>query len=142
MPSVSSVINKVKKEVQIHENYLNRLINLELDAIREKILDNGIKTNKEEILNKFKEKIFKKKPIVEETQLYKEIKELLKNPDLKDKVVGLIQTEHLGEMDYKEVNGQVLPTGYTEQSYLWTRNNEYLISSAKEALDRFGSIIN
>ena len=50
----------------------------------------------------------------------------------------MIQTEHLGEMDYKEVNGEVLPTGYTEQSYLWTRNNEYLISSAKKALDRYG----
>ena len=43
MPSVSSIINKVKREVQIHENYLNYLINLELDVIREKILDNGIK---------------------------------------------------------------------------------------------------
>ena len=51
MPSVSSIINKVKREVQIHENYLNYLINSELDVTREQILDNGIKTNKEEILN-------------------------------------------------------------------------------------------
>ena len=65
-------------------------------------------------------------------QSHKNVSWLKKNPDLKDKVVGLIQTEHLGEMDYIEVNGQVLPTGYTVQSYLWTRNNEYLISSAKE----------
>ena len=71
-------------------------------------------------------------------QSHKNVSWLKKNPDLKDKVVGLIQTEHLGEMDYKEVNGEVLPTGYTEQSYLWTRNNEYLISSAKKALDRYG----
>ena len=52
MPSVSSIINKVKREVQIHENYLNYLINSELDVIREQVLDNGIKTNKEEILIK------------------------------------------------------------------------------------------
>ena len=71
-------------------------------------------------------------------QAHKDVSWLKKNPDLKDKVVGLIQTEHLGEMDYKEVNGEVLPTGYTEQSYLWTRNNEYLVSSAKKALDRYG----
>ena len=43
MPSVSSIINKVKREVQIHENYLNYLINSELDVAREQILDNGIK---------------------------------------------------------------------------------------------------
>ena len=71
-------------------------------------------------------------------QSHKDVSWLNKNPNLKDKVVGLIQAEHLGEMDYKEVNGEVLPTGYTEQSYLWTRNNDYLIDSAKMALDRYG----
>ena len=45
MPSVTSIINKVKREVQIHENYLNYLINSELDVTREQILDNGIKIN-------------------------------------------------------------------------------------------------
>ena len=55
MPSVSSIINKVKREVQIHENYLNYLINSELDVTRQQILDNGIKTNKEQILNKISE---------------------------------------------------------------------------------------
>ena len=39
MPSVSSIIKEVKREVQIHENYLNHLINSELDVIREKILN-------------------------------------------------------------------------------------------------------
>ena len=60
MPSVSSIINKVKREVQIHENYLNYLINSELDVTREQILDNGIKTNKEEILNKISDAVIKK----------------------------------------------------------------------------------
>jgi len=71
-------------------------------------------------------------------QSHKDVSWLNKNPNLKNKIVGLIQAEHLGEMDYKEVNGEVLPTGYTEQSYLWTRNNDYLIDSAKMALDRYG----
>ena len=71
-------------------------------------------------------------------QAHKDVSWLKKNPNLKDKVVGLIQAEHLGEMDYKEVNGEVIPTGYSEQSYLWTRNNDYLIESAKNALDRYG----
>ena len=52
MPSVSSIINKVKREVQIHENYLNYLINSELDVTRHQILDNAKKINKEQILNK------------------------------------------------------------------------------------------
>ena len=60
MPSVSLIINKVKREVQIHENYLNYLINSELDVTREQILDNGIKTNKEEILNKISDAVIKK----------------------------------------------------------------------------------
>ena len=60
MPSVSSIINKVKREVQIHENYLNYLINSELDVTREQILDYGIKTNKDEILNKISDAVIKK----------------------------------------------------------------------------------
>ena len=60
MPSVSSIINKVKREVQIHENYLNYLINSELDVTRQQILDNGIKINKEQILNKISDAVIKK----------------------------------------------------------------------------------
>ena len=48
--------------MQIHENYLNYLINSELDVIRKQILDldNGIKINKKEILNKISDSIIKK----------------------------------------------------------------------------------
>ena len=52
----------------------------------------------------------------------------------------MIQTEHLGEMDYREVDGRVEPTGYAEQSYLWTRNNDLLIEAAKQAVDRYGHL--
>ena len=61
-----------------------------------------------------------------------------RHPEAKRKIVGMIQTEHLGEMDYREVDGRVEPTGYAEQSYLWTRNNDILIEAAKQAVDRYG----
>ena len=59
-------------------------------------------------------------------------------PEKKEKIVALIQAEHLGEMDYREVDGVVEPTGYAEQSYLWTRNNEQLITAAIDAVSRYG----
>ena len=61
-----------------------------------------------------------------------------RHPETKRKIVGMIQTEHLGEMDYREVDGRVEPTGYAEQSYLWTRNNDILIEAAKQAVNRYG----
>ena len=59
-------------------------------------------------------------------------------PEKKSNIVGMIQTEHLGEMDYREVDGRVEPTGHAEQSYLWTRNNEQLITAAKTAVSKYG----
>ena len=59
-------------------------------------------------------------------------------PEKKSNIVGMIQTEHLGEMDYREVEGRVEPTGHAEQSYLWTRNNEQLITAAKDAVSKHG----
>ena len=61
-----------------------------------------------------------------------------RRPEAKNQIVAMIQTEHLGEMDYREVDGKVEPTGYAEQSYLWTRNNDVLIEAAKRAVDRYG----
>ncbi len=59
-------------------------------------------------------------------------------PEAKDKIVGMIQAEHLGEMDYREVDGKVEPTGLTEQSYLWSRNNPLLIDAAITAVRKYG----
>ncbi|MFT5484257.1 MAG: hypothetical protein ACI9GW_002920 [Halieaceae bacterium] len=59
-------------------------------------------------------------------------------PEAKQKIVAMIQSEHLGEMDYREVDGVVEPTGQAEQSYLWTRNNQNLIDAAVVAVDRYG----
>ena len=61
-----------------------------------------------------------------------------RHPEAWRKIVGMIQAEHLGEMDYREVGGRVECTGYAEQSYLWTRNNDILIEAAKQAVNRYG----
>lgn len=63
---------------------------------------------------------------------------LKRYPEAKDKIVGIIQAEHLGEMDYREVDGRVEPTGYAEQSYLWTRNNDVLVDAAIAAVNKYG----
>ena len=59
-------------------------------------------------------------------------------PEAREKIVGLIQAEHMGEMDYREVDGVVEPTGHAEQSYLWSRNNPVLIDAAITAVKKYG----
>ncbi len=59
-------------------------------------------------------------------------------PEAREKIVGVIQAEHMGEMDYREVDGVVQPTGYAEQSYLWSRNNPILINAAITAVKKYG----
>lgn len=61
-----------------------------------------------------------------------------RHPEAKEPIVGLIQIEHLGEMDYREVNGRVEAVGLPEQSYLWARNNQPLIDAAIEAVKEHG----
>jgi hypothetical protein len=41
-------------------------------------------------------------------------------------------------MDDREIDGRVEPTGYAEQSYLWTRNNDLLVDAAITALNKYG----
>ena len=59
-------------------------------------------------------------------------------PGARDKLVGMIQAEHLGEMDFREVDGAVEAVGMAEQSYLWTRNNPVLIDAAIDAVKKYG----
>jgi len=59
-------------------------------------------------------------------------------PEKKEPIVGMIQIEHLGEMDYREVEGRVEPVGLTEQSYLWARNNQLLIDEGIRAVKEYG----
>lgn len=62
---------------------------------------------------------------------------LTRYPEAKEKLVGIIQAEHLGEMDYREVDGRVEAVGLAEQSYLWSRNNPVLIDAAVSAAKRY-----
>ena len=61
-----------------------------------------------------------------------------RHPEAKDKVVAMVQTEHMGEMDYREVDGRVEAVGLPEQSYLWSRNNPVLIDAALAAVRKYG----
>ena len=59
-----------------------------------------------------------------------EVSWLTRNPQAKEPLVAMIQAEHMGENDYREVDGVVEPVGLAEQSYLWSRNNQVLIEAA------------
>ncbi len=67
-----------------------------------------------------------------------EVSWLERHPEAKDPLVGIIQTEHMGENDYREVDGVVEPVGLAEQSYLWSRNNQVLIDAAVAAAQVHG----
>jgi len=57
-----------------------------------------------------------------------------KNPDARRSVVALIATEHLGQIEFREVGDVYEPTGKVEPSFLWTRNNQMLIAMAIKAV--------
>jgi hypothetical protein len=61
-----------------------------------------------------------------------------RHPEATEPIVGMIQIEHLGEMDYREKDGRVEATGLAEQSYLWTRNNQLLVDEAIRAVKEHG----
>lgn len=63
---------------------------------------------------------------------------LKRYPEAIDKLVAMVQAEHLGEMDYREIDGRVEAVGLAEQSYLWSRNNPLLIAAAIEAVQKYG----
>ena len=67
-----------------------------------------------------------------------EVSWLQRYPEVAHKFVGIVQAEHLGEMDYREVDGKVEAVGLAEQSYLWSRNNPVLIDAAVAAAKRHG----
>ena len=51
LPSVSLIIEKAKGRLNIHENYLKSLINKELDHIRNKIVSEDLKIEKDQIID-------------------------------------------------------------------------------------------
>jgi hypothetical protein len=60
-----------------------------------------------------------------------------RHPEMKDPVVGIMHMEHLGELEYKEVGEEIMPTGLAEHAVLWTRNNPILIDAAIEAVETY-----
>ena len=57
-----------------------------------------------------------------------------KNPSAKSSIVALIATEHLGQIEFREVGNKYEPTGKLEPSFLWSRNNQMLIDKAIKAV--------
>jgi hypothetical protein len=58
-------------------------------------------------------------------------------PEAREPIVGMIHMEHLGEMEYREVDGRIEATGFGENAYLWVRNNPILIDEAIKAAKQF-----
>ena len=57
-----------------------------------------------------------------------------RNPDARRSVVALVATEHLGQIEFREVENTYEPTGNVEPAFLWTRNNQILIDKAVKAV--------
>ena len=58
----------------------------------------------------------------------------VRHPEAREKVVALVATEHLGQLEYKEVGEVLAPTGRVEPSFLWTRPHQTLIDLAIKAV--------
>ena len=58
-------------------------------------------------------------------------------PERRDKIVAMVQAEHLGEMEYREEGEEVIATGLAEHSFIWTRNNPVLIDEAIRAVKQY-----
>ena len=65
---------------------------------------------------------------------YEDVSWLIRYPEAREKIVAMIHIEHLGEMDYREVEGRVEAVGLPEQSSLWVRDNQRLIDMAIQAV--------
>jgi hypothetical protein len=61
-----------------------------------------------------------------------------RHPEAKEPVVASVGTEHLGQIEYREIGDVFEPTGRVETSYLWARNNQLLIDMAVDAVKTYG----
>ncbi|MBI5894850.1 MAG: hypothetical protein HZB24_02150, partial [Desulfobacterales bacterium] len=60
------------------------------------------------------------------------------HPEADDLIVASVATEHLGQLEYREIGDVYEPTGRVESSFLWVRNNQLLIDLAIEAVQANG----
>lgn len=56
------------------------------------------------------------------------------HPEAVKPIVASVGTEHLGQVEYREVGEVFEPTGLVETSFLWARNNQLLIDMAIDAV--------
>ena len=59
---------------------------------------------------------------------------LAMKPAERASIVALVATEHLGQIEFREIGNTYEPTGRVEPSFLWTRNNPMLIDMAIQAV--------
>ena len=64
---------------------------------------------------------------IRQSNEHQDVSWLDRHPEAREKIVAMIHIEHLGEMDYREVDDRVESVGLPEQSLLWVRNNQTLI---------------
>jgi hypothetical protein len=57
-----------------------------------------------------------------------------RHPEARKDIVALVATEHLGQVEYREVGEVLAPTGRAEPSFLWTRPHQVLIDLAIKAV--------
>ena len=57
-----------------------------------------------------------------------------KHPEALDSIVAHVATEHMGEMEYREVGSVFEPTGRAELSFVYATNNQLLIDKAIQAV--------
>lgn len=60
------------------------------------------------------------------------------HPEAYDPVVAVISTEHLGQLEYREVGESLEPTGLVEHSMLHVTNNDRLVQLAISAVQDHG----
>lgn len=59
----------------------------------------------------------------------------VRNPGARDKVVGVIGMEHLGQIEYVEAGDDLLESGRVYPSQIWTTNNDSMIKLATQAIE-------
>ncbi len=57
-----------------------------------------------------------------------------KHPDKKERIVAYVSLEHLGQLEYRETEEGIEPTGLPEIGYFWSANNKFLIEACINAI--------
>lgn len=57
-----------------------------------------------------------------------------RNPQARNRIVGVIGMEHLGQIEYVEKGNELVPSGRVDPSLIWTTNNDVLVESAIKAV--------